>query len=209
MCTVYALDEDRRIARWYSCWEHALEALAFMVKEGDDEEAAFLRREMDLLEPYWNQPDVTKEQAVAAFHARNLFRQVFIGVMDSEHEPAAWEGFLRDNADSGELSRESWMKRMAAWLHQHCVQPGAPVGVEDVLRLIRMKENRILAVQKTLVDCDEAIADLERFRELEPEAAAEFSPDNYMIFFTRRQWAIKALAALERGEALPPLLAKE
>jgi hypothetical protein len=66
--SVYKLDEDRRIAKRYAHWEHALEALAFMKKEGDAEGAALERREMELLEPYWNKPGVTKEQAVAAFY---------------------------------------------------------------------------------------------------------------------------------------------
>jgi hypothetical protein len=61
--------QERRIAKRYARWEHALDALALMEEEGDHEAAALLRREMELLEPYWNQPGVTKEQAVAAFHA--------------------------------------------------------------------------------------------------------------------------------------------
>jgi hypothetical protein len=63
------MKEEYRVAIRKARWEHALEALALMEAEGEDEGAALLRREMDLLEPYWHQPDVTKEQAVAAFHA--------------------------------------------------------------------------------------------------------------------------------------------
>jgi hypothetical protein len=40
-----------------------------MEEEGDEDNAKVLRREMELLRPYWEQPGVTKEEAVARFHA--------------------------------------------------------------------------------------------------------------------------------------------
>jgi hypothetical protein len=58
-----------RIAVRYARWEHAQSALALYEEEGDWERAARMRKEMALLEPYWKQPGVTKEEAVAAFYA--------------------------------------------------------------------------------------------------------------------------------------------
>jgi hypothetical protein len=60
--------DELRIAIRFARWEHAQRALELM-EEGDDEAgAADLRREMELLRPYWNRPGVTKEQAVEAYY---------------------------------------------------------------------------------------------------------------------------------------------
>jgi len=62
------MKNEWRIAIRKARWEHALEALRVMDEEGQHEAATRLRHEMKLLEPYWNKPGVTKEQAVAAFY---------------------------------------------------------------------------------------------------------------------------------------------
>jgi hypothetical protein len=62
----YALDDDRRVAKRLARWQHAQEMRTGPFK---DAFGPHLGREMELLAPYWDRPDVTKEQAVAAYHA--------------------------------------------------------------------------------------------------------------------------------------------
>jgi hypothetical protein len=68
---VYELSRDGRIARRYAHLCHAEEALAYADTNGAGprgEEAREIRRELELLRPYWA-PGVTQEEAVAAYDA--------------------------------------------------------------------------------------------------------------------------------------------
>jgi hypothetical protein len=49
-------------------WRHAKAALRYLEAHGDTLGAQQLRREMELLAPYWRQKGITKVQAVEMFY---------------------------------------------------------------------------------------------------------------------------------------------
>lgn len=60
--------DGRHIAKRPATLEQVEEALAAYEHGGQEYAARELRKEIDLLRPYWQHPGVTKEQAVAAYH---------------------------------------------------------------------------------------------------------------------------------------------
>jgi hypothetical protein len=67
----YRLDGGRRIARRYARLEHMEEAIRYAEASGvPDEEVARMKRELELLRPYWG-PGVTKEEAIRAYYDAN------------------------------------------------------------------------------------------------------------------------------------------
>jgi hypothetical protein len=66
----FKLDDERRIGRRLARWDHAQLALEWMEAEADAAAGAVkrLRRELELLEPYWCRTGVTREQAVEAYY---------------------------------------------------------------------------------------------------------------------------------------------
>ena len=59
-------------------------------------------------------------------------------------------------------------------------------------------------VEKVLADCDGLIAQMERIARASPDVAPKANPDAIADVYAWRRWAQKALAALDRGEQLPP-----
>jgi hypothetical protein len=55
-------------------------------------------------------------------------------------------------------------------------------------------------------DCDNLVADAENIGESRPELAQEKIPDELIDVNARRQWAKKALEALDTGEPLATLV---
>jgi hypothetical protein len=88
----FALDHQRRIAKRKATWEHAHRALAYFDEQRDDDGYQQLEEEMALLEPYWNRPGVTKEQAVAAYF--------------DDHPDDAVRSFEKRHAELGERVKQ-------------------------------------------------------------------------------------------------------
>jgi hypothetical protein len=59
-------------------------------------------------------------------------------------------------------------------------------------------------VEKVLADCDGLIAQMGRIARANPDVAPKASPDAIADVYAWRRWAQKALAALDRGEQVPP-----
>jgi len=59
-------------------------------------------------------------------------------------------------------------------------------------------------LQKTLADCNSLIADAGSFAQRRPQLAPRVAPDELIEAYTIRQWAHKALAALDAGDEIPP-----
>jgi hypothetical protein len=69
---------------------------------------------------------------------------------------------------------------------------------DEIIREFRRK------LEKTLRKCDEYIADTNYIGERRPEMAIDMAPDAHAHIYATRQWAVKALAALDAGEPIPP-----
>jgi hypothetical protein len=59
-------------------------------------------------------------------------------------------------------------------------------------------------VEKILTDCNDLIALVERIARTCLDVAPKASPDAIAGMYVWRRWAQKALAALDRGEQIPP-----
>ena len=59
-------------------------------------------------------------------------------------------------------------------------------------------------VEKVLADCNDLITRVERIARIRLDVAPKASPDAFADVYAWRRWAQKALAALDRGEQIPP-----
>jgi hypothetical protein len=59
-------------------------------------------------------------------------------------------------------------------------------------------------VEKILADCNDVIARAEHIARTHLDVAPKASPDAIAGMYVWRRWAQKALAALDRGEQIPP-----
>lgn len=67
----------------------------------------------------------------------------------------------------------------------------------------RLKKQTRRKLVKIVKDCDELIADMKWMSELRPHLAPSLAPDDWAGTYARRQWAVKALVALEADEPIP------
>ena len=72
------------------------------------------------------------------------------------------------------------------------------MGDEESLAAYRAMAEELLA------ECNELIALMQRIARTYPDAAPKASPDAIADVYAWRRWAQKALAALDRGEQIPP-----
>jgi hypothetical protein len=59
-------------------------------------------------------------------------------------------------------------------------------------------------IRKILGDCNDLIADAEYVTQRREDLGPVVTPDELVEVYLRRQWAHKALAALDAGEEIPP-----
>jgi hypothetical protein len=59
-------------------------------------------------------------------------------------------------------------------------------------------------LEKKLAECNDFINDCAHVARVRPDVATGVAPDEIVDVYLMRQWAIKALAALDTGEEIPP-----
>jgi len=59
-------------------------------------------------------------------------------------------------------------------------------------------------LEKTLADCNDLIVPAEYIARIRPDVAPHINPDAIASAYVTRRWARQALAALDRGEQIPP-----
>jgi hypothetical protein len=67
----------------------------------------------------------------------------------------------------------------------------------------RVQRGRTL-LEELLADCNSFLAEADHLRQRRPDLAPRIAPDELIEFYTQRQWAVRALAALDAGEGIPP-----